>query len=89
MKEVTVSLRRADSIFYDNKNSILFASFKYVGKDWDADMARMADNATVQEWWQMTDKMQRSPNDGAKGSYEASQGAPDWWSPMVEVFRME
>lgn len=67
----------------------MFASFKYVGKDWQGDMMRMAENATVQEWWQMTDKMQRSPNDGAKGSYEGNRGAPDWWAPMVEVFRME
>jgi len=64
---------------------ILFASFKYVGKDFEADMARMAANTKVKEWWAMTDSMQESPVQGAKGSAEG----PAWWAPMEEVFRME
>lgn len=63
----------------------LFASFKYVGQDWDADMARMAANPVIREWWAMTDGMQESPVEGAKGSAEG----PGWWGPMEEVFRLE
>jgi L-rhamnose mutarotase len=61
----------------------LFATFKYVGNDWDADMARMAANPKMQEWWSMTDKMQESPT-GAKGSKEGG-----WWLEAEEVFRLE
>jgi L-rhamnose mutarotase len=49
----------------------------------------MAANPKVQEWWRMTDKMQRSPVEGAKGSLAANEGSPSWWGPMQEVFRME
>jgi L-rhamnose mutarotase len=52
-------------------------------------MARMAANPKVQEWWKMTDKMQKSPVDGATSSYDANNGAPSWWGGMEEVFRLE
>lgn len=48
-------------------------------------MARMAANKKVQEWWAMTDGMQESPVDGAKGS---GQG-PGWWGQTEEVFYVE
>ena len=46
-----------DSIFFDNDRTI-FATFKYVGDDWDGDMKRMSENPKVREWWAMTDGMQ-------------------------------
>jgi L-rhamnose mutarotase len=46
-----------DSIFYDNDRT-LFATFKYVGNDWEADMKRMRENPIVRKWWDMTDEMQ-------------------------------
>lgn len=49
-----------DSIFYDNDRT-LFATFKYVGDDWDGDMKRMHENPKVREWWAMTDGMQVFP----------------------------
>ncbi|KAF2008417.1 DUF718 domain protein [Aaosphaeria arxii CBS 175.79] len=68
----------------------LYATFKYVGSDWDADMARMAANETVQEWWRMTDKMQESPNEGAKGSLAGNTGdGAGWWAGGEEVFYFE
>ena len=73
--------RLSDSISYDDANSILFASFKYVGNDWDRDMKAMAANAKVREWWEMTDKMQKSPVPGATGS-----ATGPWWKPLEEVF---
>lgn len=47
----------ADSIFFDNDRT-LFATFKYVGTDFESDMARMKVNPKVREWWAMTDAMQ-------------------------------
>lgn len=46
-----------DSIFFDNDRTI-FATFKYVGDDFDGDMAKMKANPKVSEWWAMTDGMQ-------------------------------
>jgi L-rhamnose mutarotase len=46
-------------------------------------MARMAANKKVQEWWAMTDGMQDSPVEGAKGS---ANGGPGWWGQTEEVF---
>lgn len=47
----------ADSIFFDNERT-LFATFKYVGEDFDGDMQRMKANPKVREWWGLTDGMQ-------------------------------
>ncbi|KAH6633743.1 L-rhamnose 1-epimeras-like protein [Boeremia exigua] len=63
----------------------LFASFKYTGTSFDADMARMAANPKVQEWWRMTDGMQESPVEGAVGSKDG----PGWWGQSEEVFYVE
>ncbi|KAF2637227.1 rhamnose mutarotase [Massarina eburnea CBS 473.64] len=63
----------------------LFASFKYVGNAFDEDMARMAANPKVQEWWKMTDGMQESPVEGATGS----ASGPGWWGQTEEVFYVE
>lgn len=46
-----------DSIFFDNDRT-LFATFKYIGDDWDGDMERMSENPKVREWWTLTDEMQ-------------------------------
>jgi hypothetical protein len=49
----------ADSIFFDNDRT-LFATFKYVGTDFEGDMELMRANPKVREWWAMTDGMQVS-----------------------------
>ena len=72
-----------DSIFFDEKNSTLFATFKYTGTDFDGDMQRMANNPEVQRWWKMTDAMQISPT-GAKSSVDGG-----WWKSIDEVFHLE
>lgn len=48
-----------DSIFFDNDRT-LFATFKYVGTDFEGDMEAMRANPKVREWWAMTDGMQVS-----------------------------
>ncbi|GAB1738824.1 hypothetical protein NU219Hw_g3611t1 [Hortaea werneckii] len=71
------------SIWFDDRSSTLFATMKWVGNDFDADMAKMAANPKVQEWWAMTDSMQESYVEGAKGSTDPK----GWWKPLEEVFR--
>lgn len=71
------------SIFHDPGTGILFASFKYVGYDYEGDMEKMRDNAKVREWWKMTDGFQESLVPGATGS---EAGEPSWWRPVEEVF---
>ncbi|KAL2160717.1 hypothetical protein VTH06DRAFT_914 [Thermothelomyces fergusii] len=71
------------SIFHDADSGVLFASFKYVGTDYAADMERMRANPKVREWWRMTDEMQESLVPGAKDS---ESGEPSWWKPVEEVF---
>ncbi len=61
----------------------LFASFKYTGADFEADMHKMAANEKVREWWRLTDSMQESPVSG-KSSVEGG-----WWGQMEEVFRLD
>ncbi|KAL1988873.1 hypothetical protein VTN96DRAFT_6862 [Rasamsonia emersonii] len=73
------------SIFFDSDRSILFATFKYVGDDFEADMRRMKENPKVQEWWDMTDAMQESFVPGAISSKEG----PGWWKELEEVFYTE
>ncbi|KAI7241634.1 hypothetical protein KC330_g398 [Hortaea werneckii] len=73
------------SIWFDDRSSTLFATMKWVGNDFDADMAKMAANPKVQEWWAMTDSMQESYVEGAKGSTDPK----GWWKPLEEVFRFE
>ncbi|KAK7420673.1 hypothetical protein QQX98_002668 [Neonectria punicea] len=71
------------SIFFDDTTNILFASFRYVGSDYAADMALMAANPRVREWWRMTDGWQESLVPGAVSS---EAGEPSWWKPVEEVF---
>jgi len=73
------------SIFLDEESMILFASFKYTGSDFDADMENMRANPEVRKWWQMTDSMQESLVEGATGS----TGQKPWWKNLEEVFRFE
>jgi L-rhamnose mutarotase len=71
------------SIFHDPSTGILFASFKYVGSDYEGDMEKMRANPKVREWWKMTDSFQESLVPGAKSS---ESGNPSWWKEVEEVF---
>lgn len=72
------------SIWWDDASGILFASFKYVGYDYQGDMEKMRGNPKVREWWKMTDGWQETLNEGAKSSEE--EDGPGWWKPVEEVF---
>jgi L-rhamnose mutarotase len=59
------------------KDNYLFSYFEYVGKDFKADMARMAADPTTQKWWKLTDPCQEPLPTRAEG---------EWWARMEEVF---
>jgi len=59
----------------------LFSYFEYVGDDFDADMARMAEDPETQRWWKETDPCQ-IPLPGA-----AKKG--EIWEAMEEVFHAD
>jgi L-rhamnose mutarotase len=58
----------------------LFATFEYVGEDYAADMAAMAADPVVQDWWKLTDAMQEPLPDREPGS---------WWLTIPEVFHTD
>jgi L-rhamnose mutarotase len=61
----------------------LFASFKYIGYNWEGDMQKMRENEKVREWWRMTDGYQESLVPGAISS---EAGEPSWWKGLEEMF---
>ena len=58
----------------------LFASFEYVGDDFGSDMARMAADPVIKEWWMQTEAMQQPL---------ADRGLGNWWTTIPEVFHAD
>jgi len=58
----------------------LFGYLEYDGKDFDADMAKMAADAETQRWWKETDPCQIPLPNRKPG---------EQWSMMEEVFHMD
>jgi len=84
---INAALKKANitdySIFltqFDNGKWYLFASFDYVGTDFEADMEVMAENPEVIRWWKETDPCQIPLKSRAEG---------DWWKSMDEVYRLK
>jgi L-rhamnose mutarotase len=58
----------------------LFAYFEYTGDDFEADMAQMAKDKTMRQWWELTDPCQiRLP-----GTPEGEQ-----WKKIREVYHLD
>ena len=80
--EVLAAIRRANirnySIFL--KDDLLFGYYEYHGPDHALDMARIASDPKIQEWWSIMMPMQR-PLDGRKTG--------EWWAEMDEVFHFD
>ena len=68
------------SIFLREPENLLFAYFEYHGQDLAADMKRMADDPSTQEWWKITDPMQTALDTVSEGQ---------WWAPTEEVFHLD
>jgi L-rhamnose mutarotase len=78
LKQIRASNIRNYSIY--RYGEILFAYFEYVGSDFDADMARMADDETTQRWWELCKPLQTPVTDRAEG---------EWWADIPEIFHTD
>ncbi len=58
----------------------LFGYYEYTGDDFEADMARMKQNETMQQWWKLTDPLQEPLPTRKPG---------EWWSEWEEVFHYD
>ncbi|HMI04557.1 MAG TPA: L-rhamnose mutarotase [Pedobacter sp.] len=75
IRNYSIYLQKIDSSYY------LFSYFEYVGKDFDADMKKMADDPNTQKWWKETDPCQQPlPETAAKKQI---------WTNMEEVFHTD
>ena len=63
------------SIYY--KDGLLFSYFEYTGNNYEADMAKMADDPITQQWWELCKPCQTPVETRSKG---------EWWANMEEVF---
>ena len=66
------------SIYY--RDGYLFSYFEYTGKDFEADMQKMAADSLTQEWWKLTDPCQEPVESAGEGV---------WWADMEEVFHLD
>lgn len=64
----------------DDGNLYLFSYFEYVGDDFDADMQAIADDPVTQDWWKLTDPLQKR----VKGTPNGDQ-----WKTLEEVFHTD
>jgi L-rhamnose mutarotase len=80
--EVLVCLKRANvqnfSIY--RYNNLLVSYMEYIGTDLEADMASIAADPKTQEWWKITDPMQKGLQDRKAG---------EWWHVIPEVFHLD
>ncbi len=58
----------------------LFSYFEYIGDDFEADMAKMAQDEDTKRWWKLTDPCQIPVRTRAQG---------DFWMKMEEVFHTD
>jgi L-rhamnose mutarotase len=58
----------------------LFATYEYVGEAYETDMAAMAVDTVVREWWVLTDAMQEPLPDREPGA---------WWTTIAEIFHTD
>jgi L-rhamnose mutarotase len=63
-----------------HRDGFLYAYFEYTGRDFKADMAKMAADPTTQEWWAIMNPLQQPVESRAEG---------EWWAEMDEVFHTD
>jgi L-rhamnose mutarotase len=64
----------------DDGNLYLFSHFEYVGDNFEADMAAMANDPVTREWWKLTDPLQKRVKNTPTGSQ---------WKTLKEVFHTD
>ncbi len=62
------------------KDGYLFSYFEYVGRNFEADMAKMAADPITQEWWTHCKPCQAPLETRKEG---------EWWAGMEEVFHCD
>lgn len=65
-------------------NGYLFAYMEYIGNDFEADMAKIAEDPRTHEWWEITDPMQEPVEGNSSGSIEGN-----WWTEMEMLFHTD
>jgi len=78
LKRINKSNIRNYSIFL--LKGMLFSYFEYIGRDYKADMDKMAQDNTTQKWWKLTDQMQEPLECRKKG---------EWWAGIEEVLNFQ
>jgi L-rhamnose mutarotase len=74
IRNYSIYLRQIAGRYY------LFSYFEYTGKDFTADMAKMAADPTTQRWWRCCKPCQVPLPDRHAG---------EWWATMDEVFHQD
>ena len=84
--EVLETIKRANIRNYSiyHWNGFLFAYMEYVGEDFDADMALIADDPRTRDWWSLTDPLQQPVEGDSTGSIEGQ-----WWTDMETLFHAD
>lgn len=68
------------TIFLKEPENILFATWKYHGTDFAADMDAMAADPVTQDWWKVCVPLQEPFETRKPG---------EWWAMMEDVFHLD
>ncbi len=77
LQSITDCNIRNYSIFLREPENLLFGYWEYVGDDFEADMAKMADLEITKKWWDLCMPIQRPLESRKEG---------EWWAMMEQVF---
>ncbi|TNJ40821.1 L-rhamnose mutarotase [Phaeobacter sp. B1627] len=67
------------SIFLREPEMLMFSYWEYLGTDFEADAAAIAEDPVTQEWWKICGPMQAPLQSRAEG---------EWWAELQEVFHL-
>lgn len=85
-EEVLATIHAANirnySIFH--WNGLLFSYMEYIGDNFEADMATIANDPKTHEWWALTDPLQEPVEGNSSGSIEGN-----WWHHMEMLFHTD
>jgi L-rhamnose mutarotase len=84
--EVLATIQKANIRNYSiyHWNGLLFAYMEYVGDDFEADMATLAEDPRTRDWWALCDPLQQPVEGDSSGSLEGN-----WWLEMETLFHMD
>ncbi|MDE0591548.1 L-rhamnose mutarotase [Halocynthiibacter sp. C4] len=68
------------TIFLREPENLLFGYWEYHGDDFEADMAKMAEDPETQRWWDVCMPCQKPLETRKKG---------EWWAMMEDVFHLD